>query len=48
MKKLATIGVAYNQGGGEKFVNGAKDWIFREESRSIQQLDLYGDELEAL
>lgn len=47
MKKLATIGVAYNQG-GEKFVNGAKEWIFREESRSLQQLDLYGDELEAL
>ena len=48
MKELATIGVAYNQGGGENFVNGAKEWIFKEESRRLQQLDLYGDELEAL
>ena len=47
MKKLATIGVAYNEDEVENLVYEAKEWISKEESRRHPQLDLYGEEREA-
>lgn len=36
MKKLSTIGVAYNERKVENLVNEAKEWISKEESWSIR------------
>ena len=47
MKKLSTIGVAYNERKVENLVNEAKEWISKEKSRRHPQLDLYGEEREA-
>ena len=44
MKELATIGVAYSEDEVENFVNEAKEWISKEESRRHPKLDLYGEE----
>ena len=47
MKELVTIGFAYNEDEVENLVNEAKEWISKEESRRLPQLDLYSEEREA-